>query len=90
MIFSKQSPRTSASLEKGDICAYSSGKAASMMLETLMISFHWEVFAFMLPTIPFSYGKLSSILDRKSQPAAEMKEGSGLGVVADLVVPLTI
>lgn len=59
------------------------------MLRDLISYFHTGRLFLMLFTIPFSYVKLSSRLEIKSHPAADIIAGSGLGVEADLVVPLT-
>ena len=88
IIFSKDKPRTNANLVKAEISLYSYGRVAWRIFEDFAISFHWGNLDFKLPTSPFNYGKLSYAKFKKSQPAAEKNEGSGLGLVAVRVVPL--
>jgi hypothetical protein len=89
MIFSKQRPLTRANRANGETALYYSGRGASIIFGDFINYFQRVRLFFILFAIPFSSTKLSSRLYKKSHPAADIIVGSGLGVEADLVVPLT-
>jgi len=87
MIFSKQSPLTSANLVNGETDWYYSGSLAYKMLVDFVTSFHYAVFVLTLFAIPFSSGKFSYAEEINYHPAWVKNDGSGLATVGDLVVP---
>ena len=59
-----------------------------MILLAFVTYFHYLILAFILPVMPFNSGKLYSADDKNYHPAWVINDGSGLGTVVDLVVPL--